>query len=296
MKSRNPSLAAAYSIKTKFKKPVTGKANDVLKSETMASTEERDRDATEIKRTSDKKVDHMSKMTDTPDRSQARKGMRTTPIKHPSMVPTSAFSARLRSEEDELLRSAKPNDGPQEEPPKHRDEEEADKSGRSSPDLKLKKMAKGGLINEDVPMHDAEEDDQMDPKGLESDDDEMSPEKGAFMAGKMMAEGGEVDAEHEEELEHHASVAAAIMAKNRDMKMMAEGGQVDIESNEMEAPEHETMDDRDESILKEHYGDDMNEMHEPKDSNEDSDSIESDKHDLVARIRAKMRLKSPMVK
>lgn len=106
------------------------------------------------------------------------------------------------------------------------------------------------------------------------------------------AEGGMVH--DEEEIEHAASIAGAIMAKRRSAKMMAEGGMVDIESNGME--EADPMDDMNEDALKENYDEELSDMDQPMDSNEHSEDIDEDKHDMVSAIRAKMKMRSPITK
>jgi hypothetical protein len=90
-------------------------------------------------------------------------------------------------------------------------------------------------------------------------------------------------------MEHHDSVAAAIMAKRR---KMAEGGRVDINENNEEQPnsfyeqnEHEALDwDMDDDQLED----------QPMDSNEQGDQREDDtedKHDMISAIRRKMKSK-----
>jgi hypothetical protein len=93
---------------------------------------------------------------------------------------------------------------------------------------KLKGLAEGGEINDFEPMEDAENDNVVHPEGLESDDDSMGPAKKEYMADhmQMLAEGGIAD---EEEIEHAASIAAAIMARRK----MASGGTVESGSEDM---------------------------------------------------------------
>ena len=319
MSKLSKDLALAYAIKRKtgIKKMADGgSVKDSAKAKARPSTEELADDAKMTHQNEGKKSLPEDKMLPRPDKSSL-KGMRTTPIKHPSMVPSSVVSTRLRSEEDDLQRSAKVNDGPQEEPPKRDDELDAKKEGRKPnpendlmssmhpspfemrPDRMPRKMAKGGEINELEPMHDAEEDDQVDPAGLEQDHDEESPAPVKFMAGKMMAKGGEVDDMDqdmsEEELEHHASIASAIMARTAKAKMMAEGGAVDLDENETEQPND--MEHLGEAALKEDYDASIDGIHQPEASNEHGHKIEDeDSHDMISRIMARMKSKSPMVK
>lgn len=183
---------------------------------------------------------------------------RTYPLKHPKIATSGVFQAKLLDQEDHLEDSAKPNQGPQHQPPKAYDEEMPDRQGPSTPALKMKKMAEGGMINRAVSMKHAEEDMVEHPAHLEEDDDQMRPEGymdeqdpamyakggevdldatasdpqsrpdkgfGAIIVKKMMAQGGDVS---EQDIEQAASIAASIMAKRR---RMAEGGSIgDTES------------------------------------------------------------------
>ncbi len=114
--------------------------------------------------------------------------------------------------------------------------------------------------------------------------------------------------EREEEIERHASIAAAIMSKRR----MANGGvidtldpkhedddllstgEVDIDDNgrEMSNP----MDHRNADILADNLDEDLMDAKQPMDSNEHGDDIEKDKFDMVSAIRRKMKMKNAMVK
>ena len=105
----------------------------------------------------------------------------------------------------------------------------------------------------------------------------------------MMARGGKVSPEDEIEDEHHASIAAAIMAKR---KKMADGGEVDLKWN---GAEHLNKEDelsfnaaRKNRIM----GDDIDEMDQPMDSNEDARKPhDDDEHDMIGKIRAKMKMR-----
>lgn len=211
-----------------------------------------------------------------------------TKIKHPSFQESPTFKVKMRSNEDDMESSMPPqkhsgmseNKGPA--------KESYDNKDASKP-----RFAKGGMINEEVSMNQAEEDADVHPAGLESDNDMMSPAEDEYMAAKF-AEGGmahEMDMQPnpEAEDEHYDSVAAAIMAKR---KKFAEGGRVDIESNEDESPNQYYS--RNEAILKEHYGDDLDQIHQPMDSNQHGDMREDDaenKLDMVSAIRRKMSSK-----
>lgn len=244
---------------------------------------------------------------------------KTQPIKHPRMVPSSAFTARLRDQEDDLQRSAMVNNGPQIQPPEHDNEEGPDRQGpKVHP---MKRMAKGGMINDEVSMHDAENDMDEHPAGLESDNDMMGDEHAMDDHMQMLADGGDVDSDEavkkmapgtsvsgmindeedkmcrpyaeggmidldEMEEDKHASIAAAIMAKHH---KMADGGMVGIDENAEEEPNQ--YDYQNEAALKENYDEDMDDINESMDSNEYGDDIDSDDHDMVSQIRRSMRSK-----
>lgn len=129
----------------------------------------------------------------------------------------------------------------------------------------------------------------MRPKKHEGMSEDKAPAKEEFMSNKM-AEGGEVkgsrDESSMEEMDHQDSIASAIMAKR---KRMASGGMVDIDSNEEE--QHGIYEDRNEEILKENYDEDIDSINNPSDSAQHGDSIDSDRHDMIKRIRSKMRSK-----
>lgn len=175
--------------------------------------------------------------------------------------------------------------------------------------------AEGGLINNFESMKDAEEDNAQHPAGLEEDNDQMRPPMDEYMADHF-AEGGmahEFDDQPDEEaeIERHASIAAAIMAKRDQQRRQDsgspdedkaeafyEGGQVegsdestsDIMSNGKEQPNAYYA--RNREILKENYDSDMEDVSQPEDSNEKGDSEEdqtSDPHDMVESIRRTMK-------
>lgn len=260
-KPKSQSLAIAYSVKRKPKKKMAEGGPVSAKTEKRPMPDQMDNDAKQANMASDKPP-HNDRVTGQPERKQASKGMKTTPIKHPKMVPSSVMSTRLMSREDMLQSSAGTNEGPQEQPPQEDNEMDAKKSGPDVPALHMKRMAKGGMINKAVSMDSAEEDQDQHPAGLEEDNDEMSPSEDEYMANHFatggqvddapqamesrpdkgwgaiivggsgkpkgaMAEGGEVNdsndqPDDEELLEHHASVVAAIMAKRRKDSMSAD--------------------------------------------------------------------------
>lgn len=286
-----------------------------------------------VARNEGKKAPSQDQWTDNPTvaQAQANNGRKVLPIKHPKMVPSSAFSTRLRTQEDHLQRAAAP--GPYgQQPPSADIEMGANRQGPSVPALKMKRMAKGGIvnddemsgkinyvdrpdkgygavimkakggmINDDVSMHSAEEDMVDHPAGLEEDDDQMRPSEHEYMSGHF-AEGGEISDE-EEMMEQHDDMVAAVMAKRRkesqdsgsmdedDAEMMAEGGQVDLEDNAVESDNY--ADDLNMDALgKENYSEEsaLNDLTSPMDSNEhEPEHEEMNKHDMVSQVRRKMR-------
>lgn len=206
------------------------------------------------------------------------------PKKHPMIVKGSGFSTKLRDQEAEL-ESAMPPASPKEQPEQAYNEEEADKSGPDVSALHMKKMAEGGSINGEISIDTADEDGAEHPAGLESSDSSIRPVQSEYMANHMkaLAEGGMLD---EIEEDHHASVAAAIMAKR---KRMAEGGQVDIAHNNSEEPNAYYA--ANEAVLKENMNSEMAKMSQPEDSNEIGHDIDSDKHDRIAEMRRRMKAK-----
>lgn len=155
-----------------------------------------------------------------------------------------------------------------------------------------KQFADGGIIDT---IKDAFSEDAPKPKKKMVTDQQASDMKKVFGdTSDRYAEGGSV--EDESEIEHAASIASAVMAKMDEQKY-AMGGQVDIESNGAEQPESFTS--RNEAALKENYDSDMEDVSQPMDSNEMGDSreaSESDPHDRVSRIMAKMSKRSPITR
>lgn len=273
-KPKDQALAVAYSVRKRAKKMAKGGPVSA-KTEARPMPEQKSADSVEVSQNSMKKPLVQADMTSHPEMKQARKGLRTTPIKHPRMAHSDVLQARLQDEEDHL-----------------------------------QAMAKGGMINEEVSMKDSEEDMVQHPEGLESDNDEMSPPEEEIMAKKMAsggstdrpdtgwgkiifkADGGEISPEDEVENDEESSIAAAIMAR----KKMAEGGVVD--NNEEESADPSPYDDRNEAVMKENYDQDMEDVSQPMDSNEHGHILsDEDEHDgsLVSKIMAKRR-KSAMVK
>jgi len=279
-------------------------------------------DSMQVGENSNKKELIDDQWTSRPDIKQSTKGMRTTPIKHPKMVASNVLQARLRDEEDDLQTSAGVNNGPQRQPPEHDNEEDPNRQGKTPYDEATSRRgyANGGTVDPDHSGNthnlkvdneyggNAEEDNQEDPAGLTEDNDQMRPAKEEYMADhmQMLAEGGIAD---EEEIEHAASIAAAIMARRKmasggsvesgseDMNM-ADGGQVDIEDNNNEEP-NEYYHLNEEDVLDHDMNAGMPSNGQPKDSNEHGDVLEDeDEHSgsLAFKIRAKSKKRSPITR
>lgn len=137
------------------------------------------------------------------------------------MAQSPVFKVKMRDQEDHL-ESTMPPSSPKDQPPQDDNEMEAKKSGPSVPALHMKKMAEGGEINEEVSMHEAEEDHAEHPAHLEEDDDQMRPSEEDIMADHF-ADGGEV------EEERHNSIAAAIMARRDRMHAEIDSGAHDLD-------------------------------------------------------------------
>lgn len=329
-------IAVAYSIQKKNKKKFAkGGPVDSAKAESRPMPETEVNDRASISRNSVKKPLMEADWTDAPlgnvkkPKIQAKAG--------PDMVKSNAFTSRIMKPGDHIMEDMQP-DGYGKEPKEDYNEDEAMKSGPKVPDMARehsngrKAYAKGGSINEEVSMKDAEDDMVEHPEGLESDDDQMSPAEDEYMSNHF-AEGGDVDSDpedkpdkgygaiifkaeggsiereedmqpmDEEEMEHHDSVAAAIMAKRDrmakqasgskdedDAEMYAEGGQVDIDENAEEQPN--MYESRNKAALKENYDSDMDDVSQPMDSNEHGHELsDEDAHDMIAKIRSAMSKK-----
>lgn len=294
---RAQDLAIAYSLKRKAKKMAAGGPVSA-KTEKRPMPTTKANDAHIVAQNDTKKPLKESTWVARPDKVASNR-VHTTPIKHPRMAQSTGFSTKLLNQEDHLEQAAKVNDGPQHEPKEDYNEEGADRHGPKV--HKMKMMAKGGEINDEISMHEAEEDHVMHPAGLESDNDEMAIPEEESMAGHF-ADGGHVD-EDEMALDHHASIVAAIMAKRAAKHAFADGGEVDIDENAEESPaDPDQYDDQNmEAAMKENYDEDMDDAHQPEDSDEHGDSEEDEsenKHDksIVSKIMAKKRKKSPITR
>lgn len=324
MKSGKPqdqSLAIAYSVKRKPKKKMAqgGKVNESAASEHRPNPEERDKDAKSVSRNSGNKPPKQDSWTDQPTVTQARKPS-LTKLSRPKIVGSDAFSVRSREEVEAGLDQidSYPPQSPKAKAPRRLIELDADKSGPDTPSLHMKKMANGG----EVSFEESEEDHAVHPEGLEEDNDQMKPPSSRYMSGQnqMLAEGGEVERDHED------SIAAAIMAKRdrmhaaidsgaRDLDeavRMAEGGEVgDINGRDSiysddsdqadlsrNAEEDANMEDQAsfDALRKENYSESegLAQVDNPEDSGQhgdDREDSESDKHDMAEAIRRKMSAK-----
>lgn len=305
--NKKQAIAIAFNVQRKNKRKKMadgGMVKDSAKMESRPMPDERAKDATMVSHNSSMKAPKDDSMTSQAPQMVASRP-RMAPLSRPRMAQTDAFKVKLRDQEEPELMDLDPA-SPKDQPARQYDEEGPDRQGPKVHPLKM--MAKGGMINKEVSMDRAEEDEVEHPAGLEEDDDQMSPAKDEYMAQRF-AEGGSVHREEdmqpmdEEEMEHHASVAAAIMAKKQrqmqldsgsvdedDAEMYAEGGMVDIDSNAEESPNSYYKQNR--AALKENYDSDMDDVSQPMDSNEHGDELsDEDSHDMVSSIRRKMSMK-----
>ena len=306
--SKSSNLGLAYEIRKKNSKKKMAEGGPVsVKAEKRPMPDQESNDKAETSRVSEHQPKDSS-WTDNPTLKQAQmnNGRKVMPVKHPKIVSSGSFSVRLRDQEDDLMSSASPA-SPSEQPPTKYDEEGADRQGPSTPALKMKKMAEGGMA-----IH--EDEDEL---GSTASTAGSRTDQG-FGRVIMKAKGGSVEHEMDDqdtsEVDemHRASMVAAIMAKReRQMRMdsgsadmdhaeaMYEGGQVedsddgeaDLDMNAMEQPNSYYSRNED-AALRENYDEGMHSAHEPMDSNEHGDPRETDAEnvhdeDLVSAIRRK---------
>ncbi len=242
-KPQDQALAIAYSVKRKAKRKKMAEGgiaykNDSAKTEAHPMPSERDNDSRMVSQNSGNKAPMEDSWTSRPDIKQSTKGMKTTPIKHPKMVPSDAFSTRMRSEEDDLQSSAGTNEGPQRQPLSRDDEEGPNRQGPKVSDMQethsthRKPYAKGGEVEESDydTRGNRYEDDLLDlgPSEDEGYSNAMSHnemdadshgnkvsdmEREHSNGRKPYARGGNVSPNDEISDEHDASLAAAVMAR-----------------------------------------------------------------------------------
>lgn len=169
---------------------------------------------------------------------------------------------------------------------------------------------KHDMITNLVSTHAADQDNLDEPMNLEADKDMSAPNMHEYMADHF-AKGGAIgeDMQPEEEagMEHHDSIASAIMAKRAKMHahidsgaldeddaadhMYADGGEVDIMDNGHEETADAEYTKRNHAALKENYDMPIEDATQPADSNEHGDTREddeSDKHDMISKIRSQI--------
>lgn len=261
--------AFAIAMSVKRKNSMKKKANESAPMEHRPSTQEEDQDKGEI------------------ERQEPMKKPSRIPLKEPSMAHSSVFKVRSQKEADE----EKMAEGGQIKPEKPQGDTLNYKDLKKEYIAKNKpKYAEGGKIEEYGEMPEEDEEPMVPHRKM---DNERLPVD-EYMAGKF-AEGGMIDdedlqPEDEEHEEHHNSIAAAIMAR-KERKMMAEGGMVDIDENNEEQPNSFYKQNED-AALKENYDSDFDSISEPMDSNEHGDHLsDEDAHDMISRIRSRMHMK-----
>ncbi len=130
-------------------------------------------------------------------------------------------------------------------------------------------------------------------------DDKKLPESETM--ANHFAKGGMIDMEEEispsdmmSDDERASSIADAIMRKRDKMKMaeggMVDDGEVDLEANSEEVGRSPYDHMNQDAANKELY--DLDQLSpQPMDSNEHGDDLDSDKHDMISAIRAKLKAK-----
>ncbi len=228
-KPQKQSLAIAFSVKRKAKKKKMAEGgvayrNDSAITEQRPMPEERDNDSRMVSRNSGNKAPqpHDSFLNDDTSEQARRSG--TWPLKHPKMVPTNAFSVKLRSDEDDLMQSASP--GPYSEQPREdRNEQGPNRQGRRVPDMQKehstgrKPYAKGGSVFGERGVNRPEHE-----RGIHSivnvSDDPEAHEKS--LAGTTARRG-----DNEKSKKAHKAVLSEMRAMpNPRLKGLAKGGKV----------------------------------------------------------------------
>lgn len=104
---------------------------------------------------------------------------------------------------------------------------------------------------------------------------------------KKMAEGGTaiLKENYDQQEDQPSSITEAIRRKK-----MAEGGMVDLDLNE---EEHQPNGYDEQNRLAAHHDfeEDMDHLHQPLDSNEHTEEIDHDEHDMISALRARIRKK-----
>ncbi len=141
-KPQKQALAIAYSVKRKSGKKKMAEGGSV-KDEKRPMPEDTHNDAKDVSDNSARKpVD--SDWSDASALKQSRSKGGMQPQKHPRMVE-GILSTKLRDQEGRLIESMPP-DSPKRQPDKSYDEKGPNRQGPDTPDLHMKKMAKGGKV------------------------------------------------------------------------------------------------------------------------------------------------------
>lgn len=234
------SLAMALDMSRRNKKKMAKGGAVSAKTESRPMLSEKTNDSKMVAQNDSRKVNSESGWTDKPTITQAQKPS-LTKLSRPGLVSSSVIKPRLSSDvREEMLRQHEEH---------------------------LMRMAEGGEIEPSV-------------------DEDMSEHKNQML--EISRPEMEEDKHRDEELpsEDHDSIASAIMSKR---KRMAEGGQVDIDHNNQEEP-NSLYEMNEDAALKENLDSDMMSVSQPENSNEHGDEIESDIRDMVSKIRSKMNM------
>lgn len=257
-KPKDQSLAISYSVQRKAKRKKMAAGGPVsAKTEQRPMPEQMDNDAKQAHKVSAKPI-----VDGQWDENPVIPRPKTQKLKHPSMAQSPVFKVRLRDQEDDLIDSQAPNEGPQRQPPEMYNEEGPNRQGPDVPALHMKRMAEGGMMPEDHGIEEMEREDEAHLQSMEAPSEDMGEsearslnEEGPNRRGprvpaldmKMMAEGGMAQEEIDDQA--HDSMAAAIMAKRRKSALMdsdsdidhemlmASGGSVESGSHDMDMAE-----------------------------------------------------------
>lgn len=188
-KPQPQALAIAYSVKRKSPKKKMAEGGEIsANNERRPMPEDRYNDARSVSRNSAKAAPRHGDRVLEDTSGPAHNNQKTQPIKHPKMVPQSAYSVRMRDEEDHLQESEAP--GPYGAQPRtDRDEEGPDRQGPKVPDMasqhnnKRSPYAMGGNVedSEEARIRRA----QMDHQDMDS----PSQDEGSELARRLDEEG-----------------------------------------------------------------------------------------------------------
>ncbi len=272
-KPKDQSLAISYSVQRKAKRKKMADGGPVsAKTEKRPMPEQMDNDRKQASAVSAKPI-----VGGQWDQNPVIPRPKTQPIKHPTIVQSPVFKVKLRDQEDDLESSQAPNNGPQRQPPEMYNEEGPDRQGPSTPSLKMKMMAEGGMAQDEI-------------------DDQAHDSMAAAIMAKRRREPS-MSAESDSDIDHQMMMAEGGLTSEDEINgadsiYSDDSDQVDLKRN---AEEDANMEDQSsfDALRKENYSEStgLRQMGSPEDSNEHGHEIESDAHDRVSAIRRRMASK-----